>query len=179
MVFYSISELWAPFPMSYFWLILKFSLQIVCFDQLVGMSAFFYQSTRKSWVCSVFYSTFGLWAIFENVFFLTLFSVFVSPLSWLARGAWVALLVMFFVMPEENIDSVWFFKHFWALGTCLKDGIFRCFLFFSCELYVLVSMWLVFDASMLFWSTQGENVYFVLFLTAFWSCRHVSKRYLF
>ena len=50
----------------------------------------------------------------------------------------------FFVMQEENLDSVWFFKHFWALGTCRKGGICRYFSVFfvnfmswrACGLYL-------------------------------------------
>ena len=107
----------------------------VFFNELMGisiwrMSAFFDHSTRKSWFCIVFYSTFALWAIFENVFFWLFLAVFVSPLSWLARGAWVTFLVMFWSCKRKILISYCFLQHFGAAGTSWNGFFLRLFLFF-------------------------------------------------
>ena len=167
--------IWRPSWVDHFSMFFSTSLWGLAFGAWVHFSI-----TQHENLDSVlfFYSTFALWEIFENVFFWSFLAVFVSPLSWLARGAWVTFLVMFWSCKRKILISYCFLQHFGAAGTSWNGFFFRLFCFF-CEFYVLASMWLVFDAWMLFSVTQHENLDFVLFFTAFWSRRHLSKRCLF
>ena len=140
-----------------------------------GMSAFFDHARWTYWFCSVFYSTFALSAFVKNMFFLLFLGFVVSPLWWLARGAWVVLLVMFSSCKRKILILYCFLQHFCAVSICWKgvfSHIFKCF----CKPLIVISTWRVGHTFGLVLVMQEENLDFVLFFTAFWSRGGLSKR---
>ena len=68
------------------------------------MSAVFSHWNWKSWFCIVFYSTFGLWAIFENVFVGVFFSCFCKHFIVISTSCVGNILGHVLVMEEEKLD---------------------------------------------------------------------------
>ena len=111
----------APGPLASFF--------YVFFNELMGiriwrMSAFSDHSTRKCWFYFVFYSTFALWAIFENVLFFDIFWVFCKPLILISILRVGVIFGHVLVMQQENIDFLWFFIVFLSCGHLFLWVIF-------------------------------------------------------
>ena len=152
----------------------------VCLHELKGisiwqMSALFDHATRKSWFLTVFGRIFEPWAYVERVFLYTFLSCFCKFLMVMSIWGVGVSFGYVMVMHDENLDFVWCFQHFRAVGTSRK-GVCSSFFHITGEVYVWWACGFHLFSACSFQALQTRNRGFVLLFIGFMSCGHLLKK---